>query len=78
MSAKNYCIFPKLLKYNALTVSLYMHVLFHLDLTTMIALTGMLVHSLSVAIKRSIMVTEVAEARKVCTEKACYKEQQTQ
>uniref|UniRef100_K1R2Q8 50 kDa hatching enzyme n=1 Tax=Magallana gigas TaxID=29159 RepID=K1R2Q8_MAGGI len=34
------------------------------DLTTMIALTRMLVHSLSVAIKRSIMVTEVAEARK--------------
>lgn len=55
-----------------------MHVLFHLDLTTMIALTGMLVHSLSVAIKRSIVVTEVAEARKVCTEKTCYKEQQTQ
>lgn len=57
-----------------------MHVLFHLDLTTMIPvpLTGMLVHSLRVAIKRSIMVTEVAEARKVCTEKACYKEQQTQ
>lgn len=56
-----------------------MHVLFHLDLTTMIPLTRMLVHSLSVAIKRSIMVTEeVAEPRKVCTEKAYYKEQQTQ
>lgn len=55
-----------------------MHVLLHLDLTTMIPLTRMLVHSLRVAIKRSIMVTEVAEARKVCTEKACYKEQQTQ
>lgn len=55
-----------------------MHVLLHLDLTTMIPLSGMLVHSLSVAIKRSIMVTEVAEARKVCTEKACYKEQRTQ
>lgn len=53
-----------------------MHVLFHLDLTTMIALTRMLVHSLSVAIKRSIMVTEVAEARTVCTEKTCLKEQQ--
>lgn len=51
-----------------------MHVLLHLDLTTMIPLTGMLVHSLSVAIKRSIMVTEeVAEPRKVCTEKACLK-----
>lgn len=53
-----------------------MHVLFHLALTTMIPLTEMLVHSLSAEIKQCIMVTEVAEARKVCTEETCSKEQQ--
>lgn len=56
----------------------YMHVSFHLVLTTMIPLIGMVVPSLSVEIKRSIMVGEVAEAQKVCKKKAWLKEQQTQ